>query len=297
MNKKVLESLIKSGALDSLSAEEPVRSRSTFISEMDALMSHSARLKEDSQSGQESLFDLKEISRPVVKSEPDGSKTAPAAAWSEHELLGFEKEVLGFYLSGHPLARYQSELNLFSTHSLDKLPATGNAAVRLAGMIGSVRRLVTKAKKEPYGRCQFEDLHGMVDLVIFPRAYAGGISQYLHPGEMVVVTGRLNRRLDEGPLEILVEDMVPLAKAREQYVSELLLRMITPGLEDVVLEDLRKTLERYPGRCRVCLEVRTPPKGTVIVETDLSVKPTEALFQEIERQLGRESWRITRVGR
>ena len=297
VNKKVLESLIKSGALDSLSAEEPVRSRSTFISEMDALMSHSARLKEDSQSGQESLFDLKEISRPVVKSEPDGSKTAPAAAWSEHELLGFEKEVLGFYLSGHPLARYQSELNLFSTHSLDKLPATGNAAVRLAGMIGSVRRLVTKAKKEPYGRCQFEDLHGMVDLVIFPRAYAGGISQYLHPGEMVVVTGRLNRRLDEGPLEILVEDMVPLAKAREQYVSELLLRMITPGLEDVVLEDLRKTLERYPGRCRVCLEVRTPPKGTVIVETDLSVKPTEALFQEIERQLGRESWQITRGGR
>jgi DNA polymerase-3 subunit alpha len=210
--------------------------------------------------------------------------------------LGYEKEVLGFYLSGHPLARFQSELNLFSTHRLDQLPA-GNTAVRLAGMIGAVRRLVTKAKKEPYARCQFEDLHGMVDLVIFPRAYAGGVSQYLHSGEMVVVSGRLNRRLDEGPLEVLVEDMIPLSKAREQYVSELLVRMISPGLEDDGLEDLRQTLERYPGRCRVCLEIQTPPKGKVIVETDLSVKPSEALFQEIEQRLGRESWQITRVGR
>src|SRR5205085_2245481 len=139
---------------------------------------HSAKLREDAESGQESLFDLKEIVRPVLKTNGSGmeafneSKPDPAAEplWTEHELLGYEKEVLGFYLSGHPLARYQSELNLFSTHELDKLPAMGNTAVRLAGMIGSVRRLVTKARKEPYGRAQFEDLHGMVDLVIFPKA-------------------------------------------------------------------------------------------------------------------------------
>src|SRR4029077_7608151 len=143
------------------------------------------------------------------------------------------------------------------THRLDQLPATGNTPVRLAGMIGSVRRLVPQAKREPYGRARFEDLHGEVDLVIFPRAYAEGLSQYLHPGEMMVVTGRLNRRLDEGPVEVIVEEMVPLAKAREQYVSELLVRMITPGLEESVLEELRHVLERYPGRCRVCLEVQT----------------------------------------
>jgi len=133
--------------------------------------------------------------------------------------------------------------------------------------------------------------------VIFPKAYANGISQLLKSGEMVVVSGRLNRRMDEGPLEMLVEDMVPLARAREQYVSELLVRMITPGMEDSVLEDLRKTFERYPGRCRVCLEVDTPPKGKVVVETDLSVRPSAALFQEIEQRLGREGWQITRVGR
>jgi DNA polymerase III subunit alpha len=297
VNKKVVESLIKSGAMDKLSPDEPLKGRPKFLLQMDMLMAHAVKLKEDAESGQEALFDLKEVSRPVVKGTGPGT-VSPGGdpGWSEHELLAYEKEVLGFYLSGHPLARYQSELNLFSTHRLDKLPQASNTSVRIAGMIVSVRRLVTKARKEPYARCQFEDLHGMVDLVVFPKAYAT-LSQYLKSAEMVVVSGRMNRRLDEGPVEILVEDMIPLARAREQYVSELLVKMITPGLEDSVLEDLRKTLERHPGRCLVCLEVQTPPKGTVIVETDLRVKPSEQLFQEIEQRLGRESWQIIKVGR
>jgi DNA polymerase-3 subunit alpha len=204
--------------------------------------------------------------------------------------------VLGFYLSGHPLARFQSELNLFSSHRLNKLPSSGSV-VRVAGMLSNVRRLVTKAKKEPYARCRFEDLEGEVDLIVFPKAYASGISQYLKPSEMVVVTGKVNRRAEDGNPEILVEEMALLGKAREQYVSELLVRMASPGVEGTILEDLKEVLSRYPGRCRVCLEVATPSQGTVIVETDVTVKPTQELFEEIEKRLGHESWKITKIGR
>ena len=63
------------------------------------------------------------------------------------------------------------------------------------------------------------------------------------------------------------------------------------------MEDLKGVLSRYPGRCRVCLEVATPPQGTVIVETDVTVKPTQELFEEIEKRLGHESWKITKIGR
>jgi DNA polymerase-3 subunit alpha len=164
-------------------------------------------------------------------------------------------------------------------------------------MISNVRRLVTKAKKEPYARCRFEDLDSEIDLIIFPKAYAAGLSQYLKPSAMVVVTGKVNRRAEDGAPEILVEDMVPLALAREQYVSELLIRMSTPGLEQNSLEDLRAVLSRHPGRCRVCLELDTPPQGTVIVDTDVTVKPTRELFEEIEKRLGHESWKITKIGR
>jgi len=218
------------------------------------------------------------------------------SGWSEHEFLASEKEVLGFYLSGHPLARFEFELNLFSSHRLSKLPSSGSA-IRVAGMLSNVRRLVTKAKKEPYARCRFEDLEGEVDLIIFPKAYAGGISQHLKPSEMVVVTGKVNRRAEDGNAEVLVEDMVPLSLAREQYVSELLVRMSSPRVEEGALADLRELLSRYPGRCRVCVEVETPPQGAIIVETDVTVKPSEELLAEIEKHLGHESWRITKIGR
>lgn len=305
-NRKVLESLVKSGALDSLSAQPPAQSRAQWMVNLDDVIARSLKIREEALSGQTSLFELNELTETQKTPPPLWGRTSPSSPspikgegvirWSDHELLGAEKEVLGFYLSGHPLARYQGELNLFSTHRLDNLPTGANTAVRLAGMISSVRRLLTKAKKEPYARCRFEDLQGEVDLIIFPRAYSGGLSQYLKPSEMMVVTGRVNRR-EEGSAEVVVEEMVPLAEARERYVSEMLVRMSAPGLEEGLLSDLKETLARYPGRCRVCFEVDTPPAGRVIVETDFTVKPTQALFQELERHLGRESWKITKIGR
>jgi DNA polymerase-3 subunit alpha len=262
---------------------------------LEEVIARSAKMREETDAGQSSLFEMTELNKAATK--PQATPLKAAGSWSDHELLGYEKEVLGFYLSGHPLARFQAELKMFSTHGLDKLPTSDNAGVRIAGMIGSVRRLVTKAKKEPYARCRFEDLLGEVDCVIFPKAYAT-LSKHLKPSEMMVITGRVNRRIEDGGApEIIVEDMVPLAQARESYVSELLVRMSTPEVEERVLQELRETLARYPGRCRVCLEIPTAPDGKVIVETDLTVKPSQALFLEIEQHLGHESWQITRVGR
>jgi DNA polymerase-3 subunit alpha len=316
-NRKVLESLVKSGAFDGLSDEPAHQSRAHVLLELDEVMARSTKIREEAQSGQNSLFGWDEMAPPSAKAtggrpfEASAKGGSPAfakategmpaealakAGWSEHELLAFEKEVLGFYLSGHPLARFQSELNLFSSHRITQLPSSGTT-VRLAGMLSNVRRLITKAKKEPYARCRFEDLEGEVDIIVFPKAYAGGISQHLKPSAMVVVTGKVNRRAEDGNPEILVEEMVPLEAAREQYVSELFVRMSSPGVEEKALEDLRDILARYPGRCRVCLELDTPPQGKVIVETDVSVKPSQELLAEIEKHLGHQSWKITKIGR
>jgi DNA polymerase-3 subunit alpha len=298
-NRKVLESLVKAGAFDAFSEEPPNRARAKLLLELDEVMARSAKIREETQSGQDSLFGWDEMAPAKSNGGSEGAGepgVETATGWSEHELLTSEKEVLGFYLSGHPLARFQSELNLFSNCRLTKLPSSGSV-IRLAGMLSNVRRMVTKARKEPYARCRFEDMEGEVDMIIFPKAYASGISQYLKPSAMVVVTGKVNRRAEDGNPEILVEDMVPLETAREQYVSELLVRMSSPGVEEKTLEDLKVVLARYPGRCRVCLEVETAPQGTVIVETDVTVKPTPELLEEIEKRLGHESWKITKIGR
>jgi DNA polymerase-3 subunit alpha len=296
-NKKTLESLIKAGAMDCFNGKDPLHGRPSLLESLESVMSASAKIRDEVASGQGSLFGMSEITQAAPVRFPSASGLRSSSArWSEHELLGYEKEVLGFYLSGHPLARFQSELALFSTHRLDKLPPA-NTPVRLAGMISNVRRLVTKARKEPYARCHFEDLEGDVDLVIFPKSYAAGLSQYLKPSEMMVITGRINQREVEDKPEVIVEDMVPLSQARERYVSEILLRMDSEVLEDEALENLRSALKKYPGNCRVCFSVETPPKSPVVVETDLVVKPTQALFEEIEQHLGPESWQITRLSR
>ncbi len=299
-NRKVLESLIKAGALDGFSTDKPLVFRPRALLGLNHLMERSSKLREESQSGQGALFDLGSVmsSAPLPRTETSSTSASAASDfdWSDKELLGCEKEVLGFYLSGHPMAQYQTELHLFSSQKLGQLPTTNDMQIRIAGMISSVRRLMTKAKKEPYARCRFEDLEGEVDLIIFPKAYASGISQLLVPGEMMVVKGRINRREDSQP-EVIVEDMTPFAQAREKFVSELLIRMGVQGLEEQALEDLKQTLQRYPGRCQVCLEVQTAPETKVVVETEFLVKPTPALFEEIEKRLGRESWQITRVGR
>jgi len=196
-NRKVLESLIKAGAFDTLDSAAAKSTRAQLMLKLDDVMARSSKNKEDAESGQDSLFGLDIMvataRRPVAAS-PGLMKRE--IFWSDRELLSCEKEVLGFYLSGHPLAHFKVELKLFSTHGLNSLPSSGSS-VRIAGMISSVRRMVTKAKKEPYARCRFEDLDGEIDAVVFPKAYSGGIAQHLKPAEMVVITGKVNKRMED----------------------------------------------------------------------------------------------------
>lgn len=296
-NRKVLESLIKAGAFDTLCAEPAKVCRARMMLKLDEVMERSNKMREEVESGQHSLFGMDALvatakQQPTTDTSNGGRRDV---YWSDRELLGGEKEVLGFYLSGHPLAHFQAELKLFSTHKLTLLPSSGTT-VRIAGMISSVRRMITKAKKEPYARCRFEDWEGEIDAVVFPKAYASGIAQHLKPSEMVVITGKVNKRMEDTGAEILVEELVPMAVAREKYVSEMVVRM-SSGLAESLLEELRSSLTRFPGRCQVCLEIDTPPTGSVMVETDFRVKPSPALFEEIEKHLGPECWKITRIGR
>lgn len=301
-NRKVLESLVKAGAFDAFSKQPPKAARAHWLLELDLVMERSASLRQDADAGQHSLFgwDALSATAKARSAVPLGGSSVPEPGsgrplWSDQELLACEKEVLGFYLSGHPLARFQAELRQFSTHRLTNLPSSGTT-VRLAGMISSVRRMVTKAKKEPYARCRFEDLEGEIDVVVFPKAYAGGIAVHLKPSEMVVLTGKVNRRMEEAGAEILVEDLVPMAVAREKYVSEIVFQL-SGAVDSNRLEEMKQAFSRFPGQCRVCFELETGSEGRVVVETDFRVKPSAALLQEIERQLGPECWRMTRVGR
>lgn len=288
VNRKVLESLIKAGAFDFCG--EPIQKiRAQLTASLDKIMEVGTKIRQERMIGQGSLFG----SSVMTLQEPAAAFGAGPAEWHEHELLAHEKEVLGFYLSGHPLAKFKDELQYYSTHHLAHLPPNGDARVRVTGIIANVRRLVSKQQKSPYARFKLEDLEGEIDCVVFPKSYASGLSELVHMNHMVVVSGRLNRQAgDEGGEELIVENILPLEKARETLIRKIVICVQTAGLETPLVESLRRLLLHHAGPCKVLFLLTTPAHGNYYVEPNLSVKLSGDLLQELNLLLGESSFRL-----
>lgn len=289
-NKKVLESLVKAGALDQLALGASVGARrGVILSGISDSVDRQARLREDLSKGQGQLFGMSEVSAPPVV--PNASVSGPVL--SESDVLKFEKEVLGFYFSGHPLLSLREQLKIAATHSIEDLKPEITAPVRVAGMMTQVKKLVTKAKGEQYARCQLEDLSGEINLLVFPRAYASGLHQQLKVGSIVAASGRLSFQ-GEGPeaaAELIIDDIQPLEAAVSRYARELRLLCNPEALADEVLEDLREALGTSHGPCKVVIAHETA-EGTALLELDQRVNVTQNLLQSIEKILGPKAWMI-----
>ncbi|MBN1621648.1 MAG: DNA polymerase III subunit alpha [Endomicrobiales bacterium] len=298
-NRKVLESLIKAGAFDGF-GESYIYTRSELMAHLDRSIEWAGSHQQDVSRGQELLFEMTEL----VNNSFD--KSAKVEPWSEHAALSYEKEVLGFYLSGHPLAQHTHDLLMYSQYRLDRLPSlrisssasltsnfgssTRQPIVRLAGMISSVKRLVTKEKKEQYARFKLEDLYGEVEVVVFPKSYKNGLSKHLTLNNVVVVKGRFSDRGTD--TELLAEEIMPLDEAKSKlpaFVGSVYLMISSAGLEDEVLDEVKRVIKEYPGDSPVFLEVTVPGHGEYLVDTGIQVKPGSGFFQNIEKLLGPES--------
>ncbi len=291
-NRKVLESLIKAGAFDSLGAEgaDMHFTRADLTSKLDMSLEIAASSKQDESAGQGQLFDsgefMKEIASPL-KVEP----------WPDHTALAFEKEVLGFYLSGHPLAQHMQDIVSFAQYRLDRLPPGSqdfkNAPmVRLAGMLVNPKRMVSKEKKEQYARFKLEDMYGEIEAVVFPRGYPG-LAKYIVPNNFVVIKGKLSAR--DSNTELIVEDIKLLAEAKQlftPYLREVHIKVSSAGLEDGLLDQLKNVIGKFPGTSPVLLDVLTPPSGEYVVETGLKIAAEQNFFLELEKMLGPESWEL-----
>jgi DNA polymerase-3 subunit alpha len=237
-------------------------------------------MRREQSIGQGSLFGADEISN-----EAGGTAVQePAPEWHEHELLSNEKEVLGFYLSGHPLARYRRELASYTTHTLGKLPESG--IVRVAGMIVNTKKTVTKSG-HAMSRFKLEDLEGEVECVVFPKTYTADLARALVAHEMIVVKGRVETRMDEK--NILVEEAVPLRDARARFVKRVVVRLSTAGLAEDRVAKIQRAAAAHPGACRLCFELSTPTHGTYRLATEHKVAPTDGFVHEMENLLGRGS--------
>lgn len=278
-NRKVLESLIKCGAFDCLKAN-----RSQLASVLDKALELGVKHQKEKAVGQISFFDSglgfekEEIELPDIKE------------WPQKEILSYERELLGFYLSGHPLSRYKMEVKEFTDYSTRDIQKTVDGQeVKLAVLISTVKLTTTRKTNERMAILKVEDLEGSLEAVVFPSSYPT-VAENLKEGEIVVLKGRVSFR-DEAP-KIIVNDITPIDHV---YKSVKSIKLNLSGVNENGLTSLREKLANFPGKVPVYLSLDTDAYKSVqiLVGEDLFVDPTPLLVEEIKDLVGEDKFTLT----
>jgi DNA polymerase-3 subunit alpha len=277
----VVESLVKCGSFDSLHA-----SRAALWAALDSALESGAAAQRDRDSGQTSLFGATGARAP----EPALPEAPP---WTDRQRLEHEKEVLGFYVTGHPLASVAGKLSRFvDTRSTETAGKEGRE-VRVGGLLTGLRETRTRrGQLMAFGT--LEDLEGAFDLVIFSEPYARHATLLKTASAAEAGSGPVPL-LVSGTLEtgdtpkILVRDVIPLERAEEKLAAQLRLRVLASEATHDRLLALKSLLGRHPGDCAVALHVVIPDESeTVLALSGLrGVRPDEAFLREVDGLFGR----------
>jgi len=275
VNKKVLESLIKCGAFDGFKMP-----RAQMVASLEKILEFTSKTQKERSKGQLSFFDQ--------GSQENGFKEMHAdlpqvKEWPEPQVLAFEKEMLGFYVTGHPLARYAVELKRFtSTHTANLSQHKDEEEIKIVGLIAKIKNTLTRAKQEKMAIMKLEDLEGVVEALVFPRAYQK-ISRYLQLNTVVMVRGVLD--LKEDTPKIIVNDLFPVDEIYKLVTN---ISINLSGIQENLFESLKSLIATHRGDVPVFLHLDTPSKSRVqlVVGEGLYIKPNGKLIQDIEDMLG-----------
>jgi DNA polymerase-3 subunit alpha len=205
--------------------------------------------------------------------------------WDERQKLAFEKESLGFYLSGHPLHRFEELLSKFTTaDALTIKEAPDGASVRIGGLIRGTKTIKTK-KGELMAFVTIEDLHGALEVTVFSRLYAS-CGDLLTEDNAVLVQGQVQR--DEQAVKLVADSMIGLEKAEETYTASVHVNLEIGRTDRELLLRLRDLLQRFPGPCRAYLHLRGPTHTEALIELSegFHLKAGPALRREVRELLG-----------
>src|SRR5271157_5047630 len=285
LNKRVIESLIKSGAMDSLGR------RAQLMAVADSAMEHAAKAQKDAALGQHGLFG-------VFQQDDESStheKPLPNIPdWDEHERLAHEKEILGFFITGHPLEKYREKLldfNALTTNEVSGLKSsTGRDEILIGGMLRNIR--VAKSKKgDLYAQGQLEDMNGSVDILCFADNYRR-LADKLRLTVPVLVKGGV--RVEEGSnSKLMIGDITPLEEAKPKLPNHLRIKVPLENVSPDAIDELHALCRERKGEARVLFDLERKGDFTVVMEAEgYNVLPDRAFIHRVEELCGRGSVRV-----
>jgi DNA polymerase-3 subunit alpha len=290
-NRRVIEALVKSGCFDSLG-----KTRAALLDGLDTAIEVAAAANEAASSSQSLLFDVPKDAQ-IEDRFPDKPEM------NADERIRFEKETLGFYITGHPLTRFEDELRMFGDATCETLHERLDAPVKLVGLVSSIKKnQIKKGQNEGkmMAKAVVEDLTGSVPVTVF-ASLLERINGWFAPGKAVLVTGTVRSSMQVGagaassehegesasmPIEVIAREIQPLEGMKEQSAREV--RIEPQNFETFDEATLIEILRRFPGSVPVSLELRRPGHFAARQKIDsrLWVRPTPEFTASMEALLG-----------
>jgi DNA polymerase-3 subunit alpha len=278
INRRSLEALIFSGSLDGFGTN-----RASLLANIEAALQAADQKLLAKASGQRDFFGLDMVSQ--------SSQMVNQDDWPKLQRLQAEKEVLGFYLSGHPLENYAQELLHFITTPLNELTSKSGQHVTLAGWVLTIRSLWTK-RGDRMAVLNLEDASGRLEVTLFSDTYTK-YREKLNKDKLLIIEGEVQRDEYTGNTRVLGKKILDITEARESHAKNLTIKLSKSVIKSTLLDDLQKIMSDFcPGICPTRIVYYNPELST---QVDLSlganwkVKPADDLLNALRASFGEES--------
>ncbi len=281
VNKRCVDALIKSGALDTLSPKDKYASRADALANMEDILDYHSQRKLEKLKMSDGLFG--EALEESVNADAKRKGTKTATPLTESELLEFEKEVLGFYFSGHPLDKYKRHIEKLGTQTIEEITSKNlYGKLNVLALITRVKKRLNK-RNEEWAQFVLEDQTGSLSANIFSRAYSQCSDKIIN-GEAVFVAGDIKQEDVGGPNAALLVNDVKNISALIAGIAKSLTVKIPKNYSEENLKMLSSLLERTLGTTEVFLEVSTAD-GTAKVRIQKKIMIHKMLIEHIEKTI------------
>jgi DNA polymerase III subunit alpha len=280
VNRKALEALIRSGACDCFGV-----SRAGMFAAIDPVLTRAQSIAQDRQRGQSSLFGLLQEN---AAQKDDHIANLPE--WPQHELLAAEKELLGFYVTGHPLTPYLPLLEKYAlTNSQSAAQLPSRTLTRIGGLISGVQQGFSKKNGKPYAMVTLEDLQGSMSMLVMNENY-DKYRDMIVLNKTLLIVGEVNN--DEDKPKIFPQEIMALEDAPKKYTKQVHFRLNTAQLTPEHLQNIRTLVESHRGKVPLFLCLMRPAGERVFIETHerYFVQPSTDLEKAVESELGEDTY-------
>jgi len=291
LNRRAIESLIFAGAMDDL-----IGNRAQQYAAVEPAMALAAKKQKDKDLGQTTLFDVFGESN----EEQDMDETLPADvdAWPYSEMLGKEKEVLGLFLSGHPLEPYRMEIDAFSASRLDSDSLSQKAIdkdILLGGILTSMRVRISQKTNRSFAFGFLEDFYGKIEVIFWADAYEK-LKELAEVDAMLLIKGKLQRDAESGTYKLVAERALPIDQAREKMTRNVNIKLSTIGLQKDNIDKIHALAQKNEGYCYLTFNMDSTVVGQQVIRSNnLKVSASKSFTTKLEKLLDPDSVWLSRT--